>query len=774
MKTKIIILYIALLCFTAVNIFASESVIKGKILDAGDKTPVAYASLLLLKQDSTYITGVISNIEGYFEINHIPDEECLLSISFMGYETTCFPITPSANNDTLHVFLEPSSISLNEVTIQARSVIIKDDRKVILPSEEQIKMSADGTDVIRMMQLPRIMVDPVSGEITMSGNKEIQLRINGVQVTNAEIASIPPADILRIEYYDDPGARYGNADAVIDYITRRKESGGNVNGVFFNGGGNKRKSLDNRLSLKYNHKNSEFSTNATFVQRKQDWTRGYDEKLIFPDHTLHRIELGQPTPFNKKVFAGNFNYSLVEKDQYIFNAQFRYTHNDFPNSYEDRKSQLYTSGTDIPLSIFDHTVEKANSPALDIYFLRKLKNEQQLIFNIVGTYIDTDSKRIYQEKEENNLLTNIQSDIDGSKYSMIAEGIYEKKIGQNKLTGGMKHLQSYTNNKYTGTTIADVSMRQAESSLYAEYQGRTEKWGYMVNITGTRLYYSQNNKHTEKYTVQPSARVTFEPAKDLYFRYRINLRNNTPSLAAMNEVDQQIDTWQIRRGNPDLKAFNTLSQSFTTGYNKGILSVDLLIGYDYEYNLIMESVLYTDGKFVRTYENQKSFQNLSAEATFRLRPWKNHVSLSVTPRINRFISKGNEYLHTYTMPELRVNLDLSYGNWLANFTTITPPRSMYGEQLMKSDQMYTIMAGYKQAKWSVMAGVLNPFTGEYKTDNKNWSALNPVDSKIHTKNNRSFLVKLSFNLNYGRQFKVSRKQINHEDTDAGIMQGIKN
>ena len=63
----------------------------------------------------------------------------------------------------------------------------------------------------------------MSGEITTSGNGEVQLRINGVRVTYTEISSLSPEDILRIEYHDTPGARYGNAAAVIDYITKNKK-----------------------------------------------------------------------------------------------------------------------------------------------------------------------------------------------------------------------------------------------------------------------------------------------------------------------------------------------------------------------------------------------------------------------------------------------------------------------------------------------------------------------------------------------------------------------
>ena len=32
------------------------------------------------------------------------------------------------------------------------------------------------------------------------------------------IKAIRPADIIRIEYHDNPGLRYGNAEVVLDYI----------------------------------------------------------------------------------------------------------------------------------------------------------------------------------------------------------------------------------------------------------------------------------------------------------------------------------------------------------------------------------------------------------------------------------------------------------------------------------------------------------------------------------------------------------------------------
>lgn len=755
--------------------YAQQVHIKGKIYDAEDKTPVGYATVSLLRPDSTFITGLSCDENGMFDIINTAGNY-LLSISYVGYEKSYTSVECLKPETYIEFPLKPSSITLKEVTVAAKSVINKGDRKLILPSALQIKTSTDGLDLLRKMQLSRIMVDPLTGEVLVSGNGEVQLRKNGVLVTSSEISAINPEDIVRIEYHDDPGVRYVGASAVIDYITRRAESGGNIRGGIMNNIGGHRSSMDDILSAKFNHKKSEFSANAVFQKRKQDWIREYDEKFIFPDHEIHRTETGEPTPFNKSQLLTQFNYSLVEKDKYFFNAQFRYNYLDFPAAYEDRRSKLYTSDSDIPLSIYDHTKERTNLPALDLYFQKNLRNGQLLIFNLVGTYIGTKNTRVYQEERDNVMETDIYSDVKGRKYSLIGEGIYEKKLGQGKLTAGLKHLQAYTDNEYTGTTIADVSMRQAESNIYGEYQIKSGKFGYMLNVTGTRYYYSQEDNSREKYSLLPAARITFDPNKDLSFRYRIGLQNNNPSLAYVNDVEQAIDPLQFRRGNPALKSFRSLNQSFLAGYSKGICGVDLLVSYDYQYKPIMESVLYEDGLFVRTYENQKSFQNLAAELTLKIKPWKDHISLSVTPKVNRYISEGNAYLHKYTMGEIRINLDFSYKNFIANFSTITPPtRFVYGEQLNKGELMNNVTVGYKQPSWAVMMGIFCPFTKTYKADSENWAALNPVKSQVHTRNMTQMLfVKCNFNLNFGKQFRTGNKQLNNSDSDAGIISGTKN
>lgn len=756
------------------TISAQNIKISGKVIDQVNLEPIEYANIALLDKDSTFIKGVNSNSDGSFLIEHLKADNYLLSVSYIGYTPSYTQVNAETNDVHLkNIHLEPSSVTLSEAVVTAQSVIDKPDRKLITPSESQIKASTNGMDLLQKLQLSRLRVDPINNTISASGNGEVQLRINGVQVTNAEVTALRPEDIVRIEYHDDPGVRYGNATAVIDYITRRRESGGNINGNAMQGV-SVLGFADDYISAKYNNKKSEFSTNVYWRNRSIDWTRTNDELFIYPDKELHRNEKGLPTKYKENVLNTALNYSLMEKDKYFLNTTFRFNYSDNPNAFSDRRSTLETSYNPIPLHINDHSSEMYKTPALDIYFQRNLKNEQVLIFNVVGTYINSSNKRLYEEYRESTPVTQIYSDISGDKYSLILEGIYERKLGEGKFTSGIKYKQTYANNTYEGTTNADISMRQSENYLYTEYQIKKGKFSYMANVTGTRFYYSQGDSKQEKYMIQPSARINYNPNDNAYIRYRFNYWGHIPSLSELNNIEQAIDSLQIRRGNPNLKPSYSLNNNLTAGYNKGIFGIDLFAQYTYRNKPVMESIYLEDGKFIRTSENQKAHHHLQIQTTFKLKPWKDHITLSLTPGLNRYISQGNNYTHTYTNKFIQVNLDANYKNWVMSLWGGTSWDWFYGETKNEGEKLYMISFGYNKPNYLIAIGSFNPFGGDYKRYDENWSSLNHSSSQIFTDNLKQMVfVKASFNINFGRQFKAGDKRLNNSDNDSGIMSGAK-
>lgn len=222
--------------------------------------------MVLQTIDSTFVAGVTTSPEGEFIFKNTAAGDYRLVLSSIGYNTGYITLNGvKRHTDLGPIVLDSASIALEGVTITGSSQISRADRKLVFPSERQMKTSTNGVNLLQELMLPRILVNPMNNEIGLSGGGELQLRINGVKAEIDEIKAIRPADIIRIEYHDNPGLRYGNAEVVLDYIVRRPETGGNF-GADISQGLNTMWGNYN-LYGKVNHKNQNSASPIT-------WDRG--------------------------------------------------------------------------------------------------------------------------------------------------------------------------------------------------------------------------------------------------------------------------------------------------------------------------------------------------------------------------------------------------------------------------------------------------------------------------------------------------------------------
>ena len=162
----------------------------------------------------------------------------------------------SQNIDLGTISLASASISLDEVTVNASAIRNTADRKIAFPTSEQKAASSNGINLLNALMLPRLEVDPIRNSVSLSNEGTIQFCINGIKVELSDIRGLSPQEVIRIEYHDNPGLRYGNASVVLDYIVQRETSGGSVNLDLSN---SPTTSFgDDQVSTKFNHKKSEF------------------------------------------------------------------------------------------------------------------------------------------------------------------------------------------------------------------------------------------------------------------------------------------------------------------------------------------------------------------------------------------------------------------------------------------------------------------------------------------------------------------------------------
>ena len=746
--------------------------INGRVVDDNDALPLVGVTVLLSDESSKQVLGVTTDTNGHFELEEVMTGDYTLQCSYVGYDTFTLVLKQlERDTDLGEIRLKPASEVLDEVVIEGEKVIQKIDRQLVMPTQAQKKAATNGISLLQHLQLPNLSVNVIEKTIATNYGESVQLRINGVEVTQAEVIAIRPEDVIRVEVHEQPGLRYGGAAAVIDYIVRRRESGGNVsadltNGVLPLGFGNY------QMSGKYHYGKSSFTALAQWSRRDLEWNRENEETFYYPDKVItNRETVAAPNRIKYDYLNTSLNYNYTNGDKSMLNIAFRTDIKDIPYGFTDRNTILHQE--DKEYEVKDREQSETHIPSLDVYYQLNLKNNQHLYFDMVGTYLKSNNQRTYSMTEVGQSPIEIFSKTEGDKYSLIGEAIYERPLWKGKFTTGLKHNQATMDNVYDGDALTKVSMNTAETSLFAEYQSKVGKLNYTLGMGALRTFYNQGNISQERYFFRPTLNLSYSLGK-VFLRYNASLSGYAPSLSALSNVEQDMDAYQVRRGNPNLKSATYFTNRFSASYRNKWMNVDVSARYSYDDKAIMEETLYEGRMFIRTYANQKGLHRLMCQTSIQIRLFKEYLSISLNPFFNRYISQGNNYLHTHSNWGFRGSIVGMYKHWVFMADMNTSYHDLEGETITKGETYHTIALGYNKEKWAVQMLVWNPFTDDYHQGIENVSKLAPNKQLAFSKDfTRMVMLNVSFNLSFGKQKQMARKRIENSDTDAGILSGAK-
>ena len=493
-----------ILVCTLISVGVSAQTISGKLIDE-DSQPLPYANVVLLSlPDSVFVSGATSDDKGNFILKDLSSRSYLLQVSYIGYQPQSILLENLDRKINLgDIRLVQDAVALKGVTVTGSNVVEKIDRQIVIPSSRQIKAATSGYELLGHMQLPGLKVNSMERSISTVSGGRVQLRINDIEASTAQVQALRPDEVLRVEYIDNPDMRYANTDveAVINFVVKRRESGVaggfNLTNAVTTGFGN-----DN-VYIKVNHKLSEFGFNY-YVSYRDYNDRFVDENQSFslPDGNRNRYLKGITTPFNYADHYLELNYNLTKPERYVFNASFtdnifRSPHNDYGQIIrEEGKNDIYS---------FTKKINSSNSPSLDLYGKVSLPKKQELMLDVVGTYISSDFERNYNEalSEGGTSYSEYIYSTDGKRYSLIGEGIYRKNFKNVALSGGLKYTLAYTNNKYKGDVKQTDGMHSSDLYGYVQVNGKWKKLSYLLGVGLSRQSYDESGKGYSFYMFVP-------------------------------------------------------------------------------------------------------------------------------------------------------------------------------------------------------------------------------------------------------------------------------
>jgi len=198
----------------------------GVLRDAKTGEFMPFVNLAVLDSiDSTFVKGGISNMDGVFEINEVPQGAFLLRVSAIGYENYTMPFKVTNHTDLGVIRVNPGVTSLGEVTVAAeRPLYAMEGEKMVYNVSEDPSIQT-GTTEDALQNAPGVEVD-VEGNITLRGVSSVEIWINDRPSKLTEenlktyLQTLPANAIARIETITNPSAKYATeAESVINIVT---------------------------------------------------------------------------------------------------------------------------------------------------------------------------------------------------------------------------------------------------------------------------------------------------------------------------------------------------------------------------------------------------------------------------------------------------------------------------------------------------------------------------------------------------------------------------
>lgn len=226
-----IISMLLLLCLSTV--IMAQGNVTGKIVDGETSSGVAQATVTLLKTDSTFVKGVISNADGRFRISVPSDGRYLLKISCVAYRTLYKAVNISGGKGATlgNVVLQADAIVLKEaiVTGQAARVTVKEDTFVYNAAAYHTPEGSVVEELVRRLPGAEITED---GKIKMNGKEVQKILVDGKEFmtddTETALKNLPTSIIEKVRAYNQKsdlarvsGVDDGEEEMVLDFGIKR-------------------------------------------------------------------------------------------------------------------------------------------------------------------------------------------------------------------------------------------------------------------------------------------------------------------------------------------------------------------------------------------------------------------------------------------------------------------------------------------------------------------------------------------------------------------------
>lgn len=553
-----------------------------------DTVPIEFANVILFKSvDSTFVNSGVSDSKGYFSLASSDQDSVFLQCSYVGYADF---------NSSAFI----GEKNFGEITLENDNQIGEVEISFSKPFKET---SAHGTTynigsspVLNMgnakkmlTKLPGVQFKQ-GGNISVNGKDNATVYINGKRsyleskAVVAYLQTIPAEDILRVEIYDTPPARFdaeGNG-AVINIVIRKPPLGTNGS-VFLEAGYGTYYKISPAINI--NHRTEKVNVYGGFRMRSQHTGNVQNDSSVLNMQQGHYIVNAANAFERQNIYNGKVGIDFYASDKNTFGIYY-----DFNIRNEDSEFNTNsTIGGDF-INDYDHFngenkfTKSNNRQNVTVDFNRKLNDSTHFSSDLVFIRLSiNDDNNTHNDlylngasKGNSLVVSNRVSNIN----ILAAKTDYSAKL-KNKWSVEMGAKYSYIFNDnsfvaYTGTlptnltldlnTTNDFKYTESITAGYFSIQKKwSEKWmsdigfrGELTNVVGDSP--TQDLKFVNNYfNLFPNISLVYKPADHHQLSLLYTQRIDRPYTTELNPFLTSINELEFESGNANLQPARDLS-----------------------------------------------------------------------------------------------------------------------------------------------------------------------------------------------------------------------
>lgn len=590
------------------------------------------------------------------------------------------------------------SLSLNEVVVKGERTVNRDNTLHLLPTKEQKEASTTGYGLLSRLALPLVTVNEVTKTISVPPNMgQLQVRINDIVADKHDLTSLDPKTVRRVDFLQNPGARYGmDVDYVVNIITEKPEFGYTVGAELMQTLTSMRS--NGEAFAKLNRGKSEFGVNYSFGfsdMKKQEYEETAD--YLMPDNSVFTMQRTDNDWRTRQVSHDlQLQYTLADTSRYTLQATVGGTLSRIPRNTRTRTEVSGGVEETLPMRSTDDT----KTALADLYFNYNLTKMQSLTVNASGSYTASDYDYSYGGSSPYAYTSASKA------RTMFAETVYENRLRPFTLSAGATFDYNFTGVDYHGDTEAHNSILTQGVYMFAQIKGRLANLSYTVGTGASYRHYRQGSQRNDYWLWRPELQLSWSPWRPFRLSYNVSMTQKPPRLAYLGDATVRNNTFEFTAGNPALRPNKVIEQSITASLQLPSLYTQIMTAYRKSPDCTMpkiERMTADDGStyFLFTRTNQPAVNLFYVNNYTRYDVLPGKLSLNFMGGLYRCFNFGDDYTHHSSAFNWSAGADAYLGRLSLSAYVDNGWNFLEGETKNRQATVYYLTASYRLGDFNV-------------------------------------------------------------------------